>query len=226
METMSSVAVIAGTGPVIGAESARRFAREGYSVALLARTEEYAAELATELRSNGHESLALAADVTDADDVSTAFNRVNEELGTVEVLVHNANSTSGGSIDNCSPAAFEQVWRTRAFGGFLCVREAVADLRETDGTVLFSGTSFGQDGNADMIDWGSGAFATRGLATSLASGLGEEGVHVAYVSIGGRVVTADDPGPGAIPAADVADTYAKLAAQENGYTTELDLQPI
>lgn len=53
-----------------------------------------------------------------------------------------------------------------------------------------------------------------------------DGVHVAYVSIGGRVVTAEDPGPGAIPAADVADTYAKLAAQENGYTTELDLQPV
>jgi NAD(P)-dependent dehydrogenase (short-subunit alcohol dehydrogenase family) len=226
METMSSVAVIAGTGPVIGAASARRFAREGYAVALLARTEEYAAELAAELRSDGHEALAVTADVTDADDVSTAFDRVNEELGAIEVLVHNANSGSGGSIDDCSPAAFEQVWRTRAFGGFLCVREALADLRETDGTVLFSGTSFGHDGNADMVDWGSGAFATRGLATSLASGLGEDGVHVAYVSIGGRVVTADDPGPGAISAADVADTYAKLAAQENGYTTELDLQPV
>ena len=44
---MSSVAVIAGTGPVIGAASARRFAREGYAVALLARTEEYTAKLAT-----------------------------------------------------------------------------------------------------------------------------------------------------------------------------------
>lgn len=106
---MTSIAVNTETRPLIGAAVAHRFVQDGYAVALFARTDEYIEELAADLQADGHTALAVPVDITDPDGVSSVFERVNEELGPTEVLIHNANSTFGGDIDDCSPEAFERV---------------------------------------------------------------------------------------------------------------------
>ena len=81
------VAVITGASSGIGEATARALAAEGYRVALLARRADRVQALADEL---GDGAVAIAADVTDRDALVAAAQRIEDELGGVDVLVNNA----------------------------------------------------------------------------------------------------------------------------------------
>lgn len=223
---MTGTLVVAGTGPLLGAAVAREFAGAGWSVGLFARSRDVTEPLAAELRETGSEAIAVSVDVTDPAAVEAGFETVREELGPVSALVHNASVTSSGPIDSADPESFERVWRVRAFGGYCCVQEALPDLRATDGTVIFSGTSYAEDGPGRMIDWASGAAATRALARSLAAYLAEDGVQVTYASIAASIATdGDTRGSTAVWDHDVAETYRQLAETDSAMAAEIDVRP-
>lgn len=223
---MSHTVLIAGVGPLLGAETARLLASEGCAVALVARSDDLIEDLAADLRAEGADAIAVTADVTDPDEVDATIETVHAELGTITAVVHNAAVRTGGPIDHCEPATFEDVWRVRAYAGFLLVQAALSDLLETDGTVLFSGSTFAYDGAAEMIDWSSAAFATRGLARGLASSLSPDGVHVSYVAIGGQIAGRDATrGETAVAVEDVAATFWDLIEQDSAIATDVRIDP-
>ena len=86
------VAVIAGVGPGLGASLARRFAKEGCRLALLARSSDFLETLSNELRQRGTETLSIPADIGEAGQVAGAFERIREQLGAVDLLINNARS--------------------------------------------------------------------------------------------------------------------------------------
>ncbi|WP_345665614.1 SDR family oxidoreductase [Streptomyces venetus] len=86
--------LITGAGSGMGLETARLLARDGAAVALLGRRQEALDSVADTIRAEGGTALALAADITDADDVTRVLDRVRTELGPVDVLVNNAGSAS------------------------------------------------------------------------------------------------------------------------------------
>lgn len=220
---MPSPVVVAGVGPGIGTAVAREFAEHDYPVALLARSGDTTDDLAATLRNDGHDAVAVRADVTDRESVADAFTAVEDAFGLPGVVVHNATAGAGGSLDDCDPDTFESIWRTRAYGGFLLATHAADALRETGGTMLFSGTNFA-DGAAGRVAWGGAAGATRGLARSLAEDV--DGVHVAYVAIETRVERGDTAGPDSVAARDIARTYRRLAEQDTGVSTDVNLTTV
>jgi hypothetical protein len=100
------------------------------------------------------------------------------------------------------------------------VQAAADDLRETEGTVLFSGTTFADGESPEQVEWGAVAPGTRGLARTLARSL--ESVQVTYVSIG-TGVRPDADGERALAAGTVAERYLDLVEREDAVTRELDL---
>ena len=78
-----NVAVITGVGPGLGAALARRFAREGFSLALIARSRLFIDRLADELPS----ALPVIADVSKPADIISAIKEVRKELGVIGVLI-------------------------------------------------------------------------------------------------------------------------------------------
>src|ERR1700752_4575882 len=84
------VALITGAGRGIGRAIARGLAREGCDVALSALNLETAEEGAAEARALGRRAIAIAADVTLADQVEAMVARTVAELGPIDVLVNNA----------------------------------------------------------------------------------------------------------------------------------------
>ena len=214
---MTRVAVIAGVGPTIGAAVARRFHDDGFAVALLARTEEYVRTLAADL---GDDAVAIPTDVTDGPAVRAAVERVRDELGPVEVLVLNASAGGGNSVDDASADRLRQLFDVRVAGSMACVNAALPDLRETEGSVLFSGTTFAEPPVTAQVEWGAVAPAARGLAVSLDAALDD--VSVTYVRIGSAV--RPDPGPDAIDAADLAAEYRRLVDREGIASRELDVR--
>jgi NADP-dependent 3-hydroxy acid dehydrogenase YdfG len=82
---MSTIAII-GAGPGLGAAVARRFGREGFAVALVARDQARLEALAGELMEDGVSARGYAADVRDRDALRRVLRNAADELGPVEVL--------------------------------------------------------------------------------------------------------------------------------------------
>src|SRR5271163_4301401 len=97
------VCAVLGVGPGNGEAFARRFAADGYAVALLARRAELSERLAKELP----RARAYSCDAADATSVEAAFERIRADLGDVDVLIFNAGSGVWGTIEDVSPEDFE-----------------------------------------------------------------------------------------------------------------------
>ncbi|MEY2527715.1 MAG: hypothetical protein QOE73_2486 [Verrucomicrobiota bacterium] len=227
---MSRVALVTGVGPGLGAAIARRFAREGFRVGLIARSSEFIGQLANKLSKTYEPALAVTADIGSAREISVALARVRSELGPITVLVHNASAASGSGVAGTTAEQFEQSWRVTALGAFLCARELAPDMVAAgNGAMLFTGATSSVRGGG-WLAFSSAKFALRGLVQSLARELWPKGVHVAHVVVDGLInadaeltenVAKDSLEPDAM-----ADVYWHLAQQErSAWTLELDLRP-
>ena len=86
------VIVVLGAGPGVGASVARTFARNGYAVALVARSIERLRELGERLQAEGTRAGWTSVDLTDEETLRSAITRVGEEIGRIDVLHFNPSS--------------------------------------------------------------------------------------------------------------------------------------
>src|SRR5260370_23953930 len=140
--------VVAGVGPGLGIAVATGFAREGYRVAMLARSQDRLAALAAQAPDR---LVAMPCDVTDPAQVSAAFEEIELRLGPLECVVFNAGAYRRGSILDIAPDDFEYCWRVGAFAGFL-IGQAVGRRMgpRGSGTILFTGATPSPRGGAHL----------------------------------------------------------------------------
>ena len=227
------VAVIVGAGPGLGASLARRFAREGMSVAVAARRRDRLEPLAEELGGLGGSGVAFACDATDEVDVRGLFAGVRQDLGEPDLVVFNASGRVRKAIAEIETAEFEQAWRNTCLGGFLVGREAAKIMAARGrGTILFTGATASVKGYANSAAFAVGKFGLRALAQSMARELGPNGVHVAHIVIDGGIRSdrrSEDPDKGEdslLDPDDIAETYWQLYRQpRSAWTQEIDLRP-
>jgi len=224
------VCVIVGIGPGNGAAFARRFARDGYAVALLARQLAASQELAAALP----DARAWPCDVGDAASVQRTFDAIRGELGDPEVVIYNAGSGAFGSFDDVTAADFEAAWRVNALGGFLVAKQvAPAMKRAGRGNLVFVGATASRRGAARTAAFAPAKAAQRSLAESLAKHLGPAGIHVSLIVIDGvvdlprtRQRMPDKPDDFFVQPDDVAATAAFLVQQpRSAWTFELEARP-
>jgi NAD(P)-dependent dehydrogenase (short-subunit alcohol dehydrogenase family) len=228
------IAVVAGVGPGLGASLARRFAREGCRIALLARSPDFIDTLAAELRRRGTQVLAIPTDISQVNQVAAAFQGIRERLGSVDLLVNNASAGGpfGQPFVEITPESFTGGWSVGVLGAFLCSQRVVPDmLRKGSGCILFTGATSSVRGAA--ITFSSAKFAMRGLAQSLARELWPKGIHVAHIVIDGVVRdqeielgSEDQSGEPLMNPAAIAEAYWDLVKQDSSaWSLELDLRP-
>ncbi len=113
---MDQVAAVLGVGPGLGAAVARRFAREGFAVALMSRREESVAAVRAEIEGAGGYALPVSTDATDPASVRTAFERIQSELGEPEIFVYNAGAFQMGGILEITPEKFDECFKANCGG--------------------------------------------------------------------------------------------------------------
>jgi len=226
---MSKIAIVVGAGPGLGAAVARRFAREGFAVGVVARKPETVEGLAQAIGGR-----AFAADTSDAVSVARLFTEVRATLGTPDVLVYNASAFRMGGILEVSPEEFEACWKVGCLGAFLCAREVLpAMVERAAGTILLTGATASMRGSGRFSCLAVGKFGLRALGQSLAREFGARGVHVAHVVIDGQIdserARSSSPGRPAssflAPEA-IAEIYWQLHTQSpTAWTQEIDVRP-
>jgi NAD(P)-dependent dehydrogenase (short-subunit alcohol dehydrogenase family) len=227
-------AAVLGVGPGLGAAVARRFAREGFAVALMARRTESVAGVRGEIEAAGGTALAVSADATDPASVAAAFDEVRDGLGDPEVFVYNAGAFQMGGILDLSPEKFDACFKANCAGAFYAARQVLPAMVEAGrGTVLLTGATAALRGGARFSALAVGKFGLRALAQSMAREFGPQGVHVAHAVIDGQIDTprVREMSPGRedhtmLSPDAIAETYWQLHSQDRtAWTLELDLRP-
>ncbi|MEO1374709.1 MAG: SDR family NAD(P)-dependent oxidoreductase [Cyanobacteria bacterium J06635_10] len=230
----SKVAVVVGVGEGLGASVARRFTREGFTIAMMARSQDKLIKIQADIEQIGGKALSVAADVTDAESIKAAFEKVNSELGAPSVLVYNAGIFKINGILELTPEQFDYCWKVNCFGAFTAAQQVLpAMLEAKSGTIIFTGATASKKGSAKFAALAVGKFGLRALSQSLAREFAPQGIHVAHVIIDGMINTekVHDMFPGKeehmlLSPDSIAETYWQLHQQDNtAWTQELDLRP-
>ncbi|SDL23575.1 3-oxoacyl-ACP reductase FabG [Microbacterium azadirachtae] len=168
------VVLVTGGNRGIGRAIAERFVREGYRVAVTARSGE------------GPEgTLTVRADVTDGAAVDAAFTEVEQKLGPVEIVVANAGITKDTLLLRMSEDDFDSVVSTNLGGSFRVVKRASKGmLKARFGRVILISSVVGLYGAAGQINYAASKSALVGFARSLTRELGARGITANVVAPG------------------------------------------
>ena len=168
--------VVAGGTAGVGRATARAFAAAGWPVAVLARGQEALTATVAELEERGAPALGLSVDVTHRAALDAAGDRVEEELGPVEVWVNSAMTTIFGAFTDVAPEDFDRVVAV-VFGGTANgTRTALRLMRpRRSGRIVQIGSSLSYRGIPLQSAYCSAKHAVQGLTDSLRSELLREG---------------------------------------------------
>lgn len=180
------VALVTGASRGIGAASARALAAAGADVVLAARSEDRLEDVAAEIESeHGVRAVAAPTDVRDPEAVAATVDAAVDELGRLDALVSNAGLTGEGydeRLEETSIEEFRRVTEVNVFGTFYATRAALPHLRETNGTLVFVGSSAGKLPRPGAAVYAASKWWTRGFALSVQAHAGQDGVAVSLIS--------------------------------------------
>ena len=225
------VCAIIGFGPGLGTAYAETFSQAGYDLGLLSRSgADFGGADASE-----RSIRVFKCDAGDPDSLKGALTSAQSDLGTIDVVIYNADLAQFGTLDDVSELQFEQSWRVGALGLFATAKFLGPLMSERgSGTFIVSGATAALRGNVWTTAFAPSKSAQRTLANSLAKQLGPKGVHVAYLVIDGVIDTEDtrtnfapnEPDEFFIKPTRIAETALMLAKQDrSAWTFELDVRP-
>jgi 3-oxoacyl-[acyl-carrier protein] reductase len=175
------VAVVTGAARGIGAAEAIRLAQEGANVAVVDLSAEAARET---VEAAGAEALAVACDVSSAQQVEAAFEEIVNRFGRIDILVNNA----GVLRDNLAFKMSEEDWDTvldvHLKGSFLCSKAAQKYMVEQEYGKIVMTSSIVALGNRGQANYSSAKAGLQALARTLALELGRFNINVNAVAPG------------------------------------------
>ncbi|MDX6308909.1 MAG: 3-oxoacyl-[acyl-carrier protein] reductase [Nocardioidaceae bacterium] len=182
--TTQRVAIVTGAARGIGAAVARRLHRDGFGVAVLDLDEAACADTVASITSDGGRALAVGADVSSAEDVSAAVERIAAELGPPLVLVNNAGITRDNLLFRMSEDDWDAVLRVHLRGAFLMSRAAQAHMTRAGWGRIVNMSSTSALGNRGQANYATAKAGMQGLTKSLAIELGKFGVTANAIAPG------------------------------------------
>ena len=130
------IVVITGASAGVGRAAARAFARDGWDVGLIARGEAGLEAVADEVRTCGVRALAIPTDVADPDAVEAAAQRIEDELGPIDVWVNDAMESVFAPVAATTPAEFRRVTEVNYLGYVHGTLAALKRMTERDSGVI------------------------------------------------------------------------------------------
>ncbi len=179
------VVLITGGSRGLGLVLARRFAREGARLALVARTEADLERAAEELRAGGAEVFVSAADVSKEGEAEAAVEQTVAHYGRLDVLVHNAGVIQVGPLAHMRKEDFEEAMGVHFWGAYHVARAALPHLpRGGAGRIVNIASVGGQVAVPHLLPYAASKFALVGFSDGLRAELAPRGIRVTTVCPG------------------------------------------
>jgi len=184
IDLSGKVAVVTGGSRGIGQAIASRFSQSGAHVALIDIDESGAKQTARELTGSG-KCVGLGADVSNAEQISTALNEAETQLGPIDILVNNAGLTRDGLLIRMSEDDWDLVLDVNLKGPFLATKLAGQKMmKRRSGRIINVASVVGIIGNAGQANYASSKAGLIGLTKAVAKELASRNVLVNAVAPG------------------------------------------
>ena len=231
------VALIIGAGDYLGSAIARRFAKEGFHAVGTRRRGDITSFI-KEIKDSGGDATGIHSDARKEGQVVELVERVENEIGPIEVFVFNIGGNVMFSILDTTTRVYTKVWEMCALAGCITGREVARHMvKRKRGTMLFTGATASVRGSNGFSAFAGGKHALRALAESMAKELMPQNIHVAHVIIDGPINTKwtrqrfpemvkARPEDGLLQPDDIAETYWAIHNQKrSAWTFETDVRP-
>jgi 3-oxoacyl-[acyl-carrier protein] reductase len=182
-ELAGQVALVTGGSRGIGKSICERLAADGARVAVVARDQARAEEVARTLAGEGHSG--YACDVADSAAVDALIKQVEQDLGALDIIVNNAGITADNLLVRIDDAAWQKVMDTNLKGAFNLTRAAARGMmRRRKGRIINITSVVGLTGNAGQANYAASKAGLIGLTKAVAKELASRNVLVNAIAPG------------------------------------------
>ena len=218
---MQKTIIVCGHGPGISDAVANHFGREGFQVALVARSADKLDRAREALQARGITAAAFPADLSDPNAAKDLVKRVAGRLGPVTAIHWNAYGNTAGDVLGADATALHTAFDVSVTSLVFVVQQALADLRAAKGAVLVTNGGLGLfDPQADAmaVQWNSMGLAIANSAKHKLVGLLMKKLAADSITVGEVVVlglvkgTAWDDGSASIEPRTVAGKFWEIYA--------------
>jgi NAD(P)-dependent dehydrogenase (short-subunit alcohol dehydrogenase family) len=178
--------VVTGASAGIGRAVAVAFGARGATVGLIARGEAGLASAAKEVETAGGRAVVLPLDVADPDQVAAAVDRMETEVGPIDVWVNVAFTSVFAPFDQISPAEFRRATEVTYLGYVYATQAVLPRMKARDrGTIVHVGSALAYRGIPLQTAYCGAKHATQGFHEALRCELLHEksNVHVTMVQM-------------------------------------------
>jgi NAD(P)-dependent dehydrogenase (short-subunit alcohol dehydrogenase family) len=180
----AQIVVVTGASAGVGRATARRFAEEGASVALIARGRERLEAAAREVKAAGGRALVLSLDVAESDALEKAAAETEEKLGPIDVWVNNAMATLYATVAETSPEEFRRATEVTYLGSVWGTMAALRRMRPRNrGTIVQVGSALAYRGIPLQAAYCGAKHALQGFLDSVRTELLHEGSRVRVTAV-------------------------------------------
>lgn len=202
--------VVVGAGKGMGNHIARKFAEHDFRVVLVARNEVHLAQYVEKFTAAGFETYMQPADAADTESLKTAFDRIKEQFGVVDVLVYNAAILEPSLPSVLTQEEFMRHYQVDVASALFCVHQVLpGQMKQKEGALLFTGGGFALYPMAEYTCVSVDKAALRALTFALNQELKEKGIFAGTVTIMGNVAEGTHYAPDLI-----AEKYWQLYAEQ------------
>jgi 3-oxoacyl-[acyl-carrier protein] reductase len=178
------VAIVTGAARGIGAGVAQRLAADGRAVAVVDLDEGSCDQVVKNITADGGKAIAVGADVSSADAVQAAVERIAAELGPPVILVNNAGVTRDNLLFKMTEQDWDTVMGVHLKGSFLMARAAQAYMTKEGWGRIVNLSSTSALGNRGQTNYSTAKAGLQGFTKTLAIELGKFGVTVNAIAPG------------------------------------------
>ena len=176
MRLDSKVAIITGAGSGIGKAIAQAFVREGASVVIAGRDGKKLELTAAEI---GPQCVAVAADVSRADDVQKLVQATIEKFKRIDILVNNAAVLLPGTAEQLSEEDFDQTFAVNVRGLWLLSRAVLPQMRAAgNGSIINIGSVLSTLGARNRVAYAASKGAVLAMTRAMALDHAAENIRV------------------------------------------------
>ena len=204
---------ILGAGPGISKAVAEHFGKEGFDVALIARSVDKLKQMTDELKARNINATFATADLADEAQLQQALTQIRDEKGHADVILYNAMAADQKDLLEQDWETFKHALDVNAGGAFHLLKTVLPYcLEQNKGKLFFTGGGLAFQGHPQVTTLSMGKAALRNLIQAAAKRVEGTNVHVAQVTVCGMVNEADEKyNPKAI-----AEQYWTLYRQQPG----------
>jgi 3-oxoacyl-[acyl-carrier protein] reductase len=176
----NKTALVAASSKGLGRACAEAFAGEGAGVAICARNQADLMKAREEIsRATGAEVLAVAADMTNPDDIKGLVEKTVAHFGNLHILVTNAGGPPGGDFFEFDDAAWRAAFELSMMSTVRLIRSAVPHMKAAKWGRIINITSLSvKEPLAPLVLSNATRPSVHGLAKTLANQLGKDGITV------------------------------------------------